>query len=58
MLVVTGEFERAYPLVLELHVLTRDTEDVPCMCAADHFLSDCAMDRRTSRPLRAIMQAR
>jgi predicted ATPase/class 3 adenylate cyclase len=46
MLVATGEFERAEPLALELHASTRDTEDVWCMGAADHFLADCAMHRR------------
>jgi predicted ATPase/class 3 adenylate cyclase len=46
LLVATGEFERAEPLVLELHASTRETEDVSCMVSADHYLSDCAMDRR------------
>jgi predicted ATPase/class 3 adenylate cyclase len=46
LLVATGEFERAEPLALELHASTRDSEDVQNMVAADHFLSDCAMDRR------------
>jgi predicted ATPase/class 3 adenylate cyclase len=44
--VATGEFERAEPLALELHASTRDSEDVQIMVAADHYLSDCAMDRR------------
>jgi predicted ATPase/class 3 adenylate cyclase len=46
LLVATGEFERAEPLALELHASTRDSEDVWCMCSADHYLSDCAMHRR------------
>ena len=46
MLVVTGQFERAEPLALELHASMRDSEDVAYMGAADHYLSDCAMDRR------------
>ena len=46
LLVATGEFERAEPLALELHASTRDSEDVFYMVAADHYLSDCAMDRR------------
>ncbi len=46
MLVVTGQFERAEPLALELHASMRDSEDVVYMCAADHYLSDCAMHRR------------
>jgi predicted ATPase/class 3 adenylate cyclase len=46
MLVVSGQFERAEPLALELHASMRDSEDVVYMCAADHFLSDCAMHRR------------
>ena len=46
LLVATGEFERAEPLALELHATTRDSEDVWCMVSADHYLSDCAMDRR------------
>jgi tetratricopeptide (TPR) repeat protein len=45
MLVVTGEFERAEPLALELHTSMRDSEDVVYMCAADHYLADCAMHR-------------
>ena len=45
MLVVTGQFERAEPLALELHASMRDSEDVVYMCAADHF-ADCAMHRR------------
>jgi hypothetical protein len=45
MLVVSGEFERAEPLALELHASTRESEDVVYMCAADHYLSDCAMHR-------------
>jgi predicted ATPase len=46
LLVATGEFERAEPLALELHASTRDSEDVSIMCSADHYLSDCAIDRR------------
>jgi len=46
MLVVSAEFERAEPLALELYASTRDSEDVVSMCAADHYLSDCAMHRR------------
>jgi predicted ATPase/class 3 adenylate cyclase len=46
MLVVTGQFERAEPLALELHASMRDSEDVVYMGAADHYLSDCAMHRR------------
>jgi predicted ATPase len=46
MLVVTGQFERAEPLAQELHAATRDSEDISSMCAADHYLADCAMDRR------------
>jgi predicted ATPase len=46
LLLATGEFERAEPLALELHALTRGSEDVWDMCSADHYLSDCAMDRR------------
>jgi predicted ATPase/class 3 adenylate cyclase len=46
LLVATGEYERAEPLALELHASTRDSEDVFCMVSADHYLSDCAMDRR------------
>ena len=46
MLVVTGQFERAEPLALELHASMRDSEDVVYMCAADHYLADCAMHRR------------
>ena len=46
LLVATGEFERAEPLALELHAATRDSEDVFCMVGGDHYLSDCAMDRR------------
>jgi tetratricopeptide (TPR) repeat protein len=46
MLVVTGQFERAEPLALELHASMRDSEDVVFMCAADHYLADCAMHRR------------
>jgi tetratricopeptide (TPR) repeat protein len=45
MLVVTGEFERAEPLALELHASMRGSEDVGCMHMADHFLADCAMAR-------------
>jgi predicted ATPase/class 3 adenylate cyclase len=43
--VATGEFERAEPLALELHTSTRGSEDVQIMVSADHYLSDCAMDR-------------
>ena len=39
LLVVTGQFERAEPLALELHASMRDSEDVVYMCAADHYLS-------------------
>jgi predicted ATPase/class 3 adenylate cyclase len=46
LLVATGEFERAEPLALELYASTRDSEDVQNMDSADHYLSDCAMDRR------------
>jgi len=46
LLVATGEFERAEPLALELHASTRDSEDVQNMVSGDHYLSDCAMDRR------------
>ena len=46
MLVVTGQFERAEPLALELHASMRDSEDVMYMGAADHYLADCAMHRR------------
>jgi predicted ATPase/class 3 adenylate cyclase len=46
MLVVTGQFDRAEPLALELHASMRDSEDVMYMCAADHYLADCAMHRR------------
>jgi predicted ATPase len=46
MLVVTGQFERAEPLALELHASMRDSEDVVYMCAGDHYLADCAMHRR------------
>ena len=46
MLVVSGEFERAEPVALELYASTRDSEDVQYMCAADHYLADCAMHRR------------
>jgi predicted ATPase/class 3 adenylate cyclase len=46
MLVVTGQFERAEPLALELYASMRDSEDVVYMCAADHYLADCAMHRR------------
>jgi hypothetical protein len=42
----TGQFERAEPLALELHASTRESEDVACMVSADHYLADCAMDRR------------
>ena len=45
MLVVTGQFERAEPLALELHASMRDSEDVMYMCAGDHYLADCAMHR-------------
>ena len=46
LLVATGEFERAEPLALELHSATRDREDVSTMISGDHYLADCAMDRR------------
>jgi predicted ATPase len=42
----TGQFERGEPLALELHASTREIEDVACMASADHYLADCAMDRR------------
>ena len=45
LLLATGEFERAEPLALELHALTRDSEDVALLIAGDHYLSDCAMHR-------------
>jgi tetratricopeptide (TPR) repeat protein len=45
MLVVTGQFARAEPLALELYASMRDSEDVVYMCAADHYLADCAMHR-------------
>ena len=45
MLVVTGQFEGAEPLAVELHASMRDSEDVVYMCAADHYLADCAMHR-------------
>jgi hypothetical protein len=53
LLVATGEFERAEPLALELHASTRDSEDVQNMVSADHYLSDCAMDRRDYTSLRS-----
>jgi predicted ATPase len=46
MLVATGDFERAEPLALELYASMRDSEDVWCMCAADHYLADCGMHRQ------------
>jgi predicted ATPase/class 3 adenylate cyclase len=46
MLVVTGQFERAEPLALELYASMRGSEDVVYMCAADHYLADCAMHRQ------------
>ncbi len=46
MLVVAEQFARAEPLALELQVSMRDSEDVVYMCAADHYLADCAMHRR------------
>jgi predicted ATPase/class 3 adenylate cyclase len=46
ILVATGEFERAEPLARELHASMRDSEDVQNMVSGDHYLSDCAMDRR------------
>jgi predicted ATPase/class 3 adenylate cyclase len=46
MFVVTGQFERAEPLARELYASMRDSEDVVFMCAADHYLADCAMDRQ------------
>jgi predicted ATPase len=46
LLVATGEFERAEPLARELHAATRDSEDVQIMISGDHYLADCAMDRR------------
>jgi predicted ATPase/class 3 adenylate cyclase len=46
LLVATGEFERAEPLARELHATTRDSEDVSTMISGDHYLADCAMDKR------------
>jgi predicted ATPase len=46
LLVATGEFERAEPLARELYASTRDTEDIACMVSGDHYLADCAMNRR------------
>jgi tetratricopeptide (TPR) repeat protein len=46
LLVATGQFERAEPLAVELYASTPDSEDVVYMCAADHYLADCAMHRR------------
>ena len=46
MLVVTGQFDRAEPLARELRASMRDSEDVPYMGAADHYLADCALHRR------------
>lgn len=46
LLVATGDFERAEPLALELHAASSDSEDVSIMVSGDHYLSDCAMDRR------------
>ncbi len=46
MLVVTGQFDRAEPLARELLPLMRDSEDVAYMGAADHYLADCALQRR------------
>jgi predicted ATPase/class 3 adenylate cyclase len=46
LFMATGQFERAEPLALELHASTRESEDVACMVSADHYLADCAMDRR------------
>lgn len=46
MLVVTGQFDRAEPLARELHASMCDSEDVPYMGAADHYLADCALHRR------------
>lgn len=44
--IATGQFERAEPLALELHASKRESEDVASMASADHYLADCAMDRR------------
>jgi hypothetical protein len=46
MLVATGDFEHAEPLALELYASMRDSEDVWCMCAAEHYLADCARHRQ------------
>jgi tetratricopeptide (TPR) repeat protein len=46
MLVATEDFEHAEPLALELYASMRDSEDVWCMCAADHYLADCAQHRQ------------
>jgi predicted ATPase/class 3 adenylate cyclase len=49
MLVVAEEFERVEPLARELYASTRDSEDVWQLGGADHYLSDCAMDRKDYR---------
>jgi hypothetical protein len=46
MFVVTGQFERVEPLAVELDASMGDSEDVVNMCAADHYLADCALHRR------------
>ena len=43
---ILKRFERAEPLARELYSSTSDTEDVFCTGSADHYLADCAMDRR------------
>jgi predicted ATPase/class 3 adenylate cyclase len=45
LLLVTGDFERAEPLALELYALSRGSEDPETLVSADHYLSDCAMHR-------------
>jgi predicted ATPase/class 3 adenylate cyclase len=45
MLVVTGQFDLAEPLARELYASMLDSEDVPYMGAADHYLADCALHR-------------
>ncbi len=46
MLVVTGQFDRAEPLARELQASMCDSEDVVYMSAGDHYLADCALNRR------------
>jgi hypothetical protein len=50
MLVVTGQFERAEPLALELCATMRGSEDVVHMCAADHYCARLATSDRNDRP--------